>query len=185
MQNSFTCKKVHETVKYWIFGILSLFCYICREMRLRSDYSVLLIIPYFYHLLFMRRIFLGLLGVALPLSVMSADFNKMTFEFVDGSTATVPAENLSITTTADALIVSGTDGTLNVPMSRLSKFYFSSGQSGIPFSLPGMTEQSVIVYDVTGVRIGSFASAAEAETSLPDGLYIIKTDGKTRKFVVR
>jgi hypothetical protein len=83
------------------------------------------------------------------------------------------------------MLVEQNGTTKTFPLSELSKMFFSEEATGIK-QLP--TEEQVVgtvVYSLSGVRMGVFASPAEMQQKLPQGVYVMKKGDQTVKLNIK
>ena len=133
----------------------------------------------------MKRILLFLL-LALPLMSASADdYRFLAFQTQDGTVQTLPITGLRITFADGQLIA--TDGTTNVtlPLSELSKMFFSNTEvTAIESVAVSEGRYEGVVYNLQGVRVGSIREGGNGLQSLPRGIYIVTRQGKTEKISI-
>lgn len=124
------------------------------------------------------------MGFALALSASAAEYPVMSFETADGSVQSVSSDNLTMSFSAESLFADHSGGRLEIPVSNLRKFYFVADPSSVV--APGAeTDGSVEVFSATGIGMGRYASEADAKSSLPAGLYVMKSASRTFKTIVK
>lgn len=120
-------------------------------------------------------LFIALIGA---MNVQAGDFSYLTFEMTDGAKASVSVESLTLSINGNTL----TAGSQTFTLANLSRMYFSATDettTGIEeiesekLSIDGSTE----IFDLKGRKI--------SKTEMKKGVYIVKTQNKTYKIIVR
>ena len=113
------------------------------------------------------------------------NYAYLTFETTDGAKASVSVEGLTLTISGTTLTV----GTQSFTLSNLSKMYFSASDetTGIkPLTISPEGERSEafpregldgVIYDLQGHKV--------TKEQMRKGVYIVKTNSRTYKMVVR
>lgn len=118
-------------------------------------------------------------------SANAYEYPYLTFEQADGTLQTVSVESLVLTFTDGKLIATNADGTLSLPLTDLSKMFFStSGTTGITAEELNADEE-VEVYSASGILMGKYDNLEAARQSLHRGIYIIKTNQSTKKITIK
>lgn len=112
-------------------------------------------------------------------------YDYLTFETTDGSTQSVAVESLVITFDDGMLVANNGSTEVSLPLTGLSKMYFSSATTAISSAKAADGDGSVVVYAVSGACLGSYETSAKAKESLRSGVYILKSGSKTEKVVIR
>ena len=110
------------------------------------------------------------------LAVHAADYTYLTFETTDGAKASVSVENLTLTINGTTL----TAGSQQFTLSNLSKMYFSTSDetaTGIEEINSASIEEATDIYDLQGHKV--------SKEQMRKGVYIVKTNSRTYKMVVR
>lgn len=128
-------------------------------------------------------IFLGILGIAAA-GAAAFEYPDMAFETVDAGSHYISVENLNISFSNSFLLASNGKETLQLPTDKLKTMQFSSNTSGISIPVK-KTEEKVEVFTLSGIKVGHFASLSEAKSTLPNGIYIIKTKDSAFKLNVK
>lgn len=113
------------------------------------------------------------------------DYRYLTFRKTDGTTQAVSVESLTLTVADGQLVAENADGRTTLALGELSSMYFDNGLTGIDGVSASAADGTVEVFSVSGMFLGRFGSMKQAGTSLEKGVYIIRTDGQTRKEVIR
>lgn len=111
---------------------------------------------------------------------------QLAFMTGDGNVTAIDATSLSMTVSEDHLLVSNSTGSMSLNLSDLVKMYFTDSASGMELMPVNMTATEVCAYTTDGRFAGKFDSVTKAMSSLPAGIYILKTtDNQTLKIAVR
>lgn len=120
-------------------------------------------------------LFMALIGA---MNVQAEDFSYLTFDMTDGAKASVSVASLTLSINGNTL----TAGSQTFTLANLSRMYFSATDettTGIEeiesdkLLIDGSTE----IYDLKGRKI--------SKTEMKKGVYIVKTQNKTYKIIVR
>lgn len=129
-----------------------------------------------------HAIITGLLLSAL--TAQASDYKTLVFQTTSGTTA-VDLSSLVITVSDGKLVATNMSGTETFTLTDLSKMYFSTETSGIEKLESDSNTSSLLVYDLSGRKVGGYASLDAAKASLKHGVYVIKQNSKTFKIVVK
>ena len=124
----------------------------------------------------MKIIFLLLTVLVATLTVQAEGYTYLTFETTDGAKASVAVENLTLTISGTTL----TAGSQQFTLSNLSKMYFSTSDetaTGIEEINSAAIEEATDIYDLQGHKV--------SKEQMKKGVYIVKTNSRTYKMVVR
>lgn len=124
----------------------------------------------------MKIIFLLLTVLVATLTVQAEGYTYLTFETTDGAKASVAVENLTLTISGTTL----TAGSQQFTLSNLSKMYFSASDetaTGIEEINSAAIEEATDIYDLQGHKV--------TKEQMRKGVYIVKTNSRTYKMVVR
>jgi hypothetical protein len=124
----------------------------------------------------MKIIFLLLTVLVATLTVQAEGYTYLTFETTDGAKASVAVENLTLTISGTTL----TAGSQQFTLSNLSKMYFSASDetaTGIEEINSAAIEEATDIYDLQGHKV--------SKEQMKKGVYIVKTNSRTYKMVVR
>lgn len=112
----------------------------------------------------------------------AADFAGLVFTDQSGATTSVALDGLRITFEGDKAVVTNNAGCVELQLSSLASMEFTTTLST---ALVAVDDAPVEVYTTTGVRVGAFTCAEDAQASLAPGIYIVKSTRGVTKFVVR
>ena len=118
-------------------------------------------------------LFMVLVGA---LTAQAANYGYLTFETTDGAKASVPVESLTLTISGTTL----TAGSQQFTLSNLYKMYFSATDetvTGIEEITTATFDEAAEIYDLKGHKI--------SKSEMRKGVYIVKTNSRTFKLIVR
>ena len=124
----------------------------------------------------MKKLFLLLTVLVTTLTVQAEGYTYLTFETTEGAKASVAVENLTLTISGTTL----TAGSQQFTLSNLSKMYFSTSDetaTGIEEINSASIEEATDIYDLQGHKV--------SKEQMKKGVYIVKTNSRTYKMVVR
>ena len=104
------------------------------------------------------------------------NYAYLTFETMDGAKASVSVEGLTLTISGTTLTV----GTQSFTLSNLSKMYFSASDettTSIEEITSATLDEATDIYDLQGHKV--------TKEQMRKGVYIVKTNSRTYKIVVR
>ena len=127
----------------------------------------------------MKKFVLLLVALVGVLTIEAADYTYLTFETTDGAKTSVDVSSLPVTINLDNATL--TIGNQTFVLADLSKMYFStqSETTGISQIENGEleTDNSADFYDLQGHKV--------SKDQLRKGVYIVKTQSRTYKMVVK
>ena len=127
----------------------------------------------------MKKFVLLLVALVGVLTIEAADYTYLTFETTDGTKTSVDVSSLPVTINLDNATL--TIGNQTFVLADLSKMYFStqSETTGISQIENGEleTDNSADFYDLQGHKV--------SKDQLRKGVYIVKTQSRTYKMVVK
>lgn len=124
----------------------------------------------------MKKFFLLLTVLIGTLTANADDYTYLTFETTDGAKVSVAVKDLTLT-------ISGTTLTIDsqsFALSNLSKMYFSTSDettTGIEEITAATLEEATDIYDLRGNKV--------SKDQMQKGVYIVKTNTKTYKMIVK
>lgn len=124
----------------------------------------------------MKKIFLLLTALIGTLTAYAGDYTYLTFETTDGAKVSVAVKDYSLTISGTKLTVDSQSFTL----SNLSKMYFSTSDettTGIEEITAATLEEATDIYDLRGNKV--------SKDQMQRGVYIVKTNNKTYKMIVK
>lgn len=124
----------------------------------------------------MKKIVLLCMALVGALTVQAEDYAYLTFETTDGAKASVAVSSLTLTISGSSL----TAGSQTFTLSNLSKMYFSTADetaTGISEITAATLDEAAEIYDLQGHKV--------AKDQMRRGVYIVKSNSKTYKMIVR
>ena len=127
----------------------------------------------------MKKIVIIMMALVGALTVQAEEYAYLTFETTDGAKASVSvASDVTLTISGTTLTV----GSQSFTLTNLSKMYFSNTDettTGISEELRVNSEEfaTATFYDLSGKMVD--------KSQLSKGVYIVKTNSRTYKMVVR
>jgi hypothetical protein len=125
---------------------------------------------------YMKKIILFLTMLVGTLTAQADSYTYLTFETTDGAKGSVSVEELTLTISGTTL----TAGTQSFTLSNLSKMYFSNTDettTGIEVITSATLDEATDIYDLQGHKV--------TKAQMRKGVYIVKTNSRTYKMVVR
>ncbi len=127
----------------------------------------------------MKKIILMTLFTALSLGSHAADYNYLVFTLSDGSTQSISASDLSITFSDDNLVATSGSSKVTIALTSLTKMEFSNSSTAVEaIEADVALDETTEIYDMNGRRMTN-------GSSLTRGIYIIKSNGKTKKITIK
>ena len=124
----------------------------------------------------MKKILFLLTILVGALTAQATDYPYLTFETTDGAKASVIVENLTLTISGTTL----TAGSQSFTLSNLLKMYFSTSDetsTGIDEITSASLDETTDIYDLRGNKV--------SKDQMQRGVYIVKTNNKTYKMIVK
>jgi len=134
----------------------------------------------------MKKILTIMAALLIALSLQAYDYPYLSFQTTEGTVQSVSVNELIITFSNGQLVLTNTDGSQTFSLSDLSYMFFSKEQNTTGVTrIEDVSNQTVEVFTLNGLVIGRFESLQKAKAELKPGLYLIKSNGKTQKVVIR
>jgi hypothetical protein len=125
----------------------------------------------------MKRIILFMAMLVGVLTAHADNYAYLTFETTDGAKASVSVEGLTLTISGTTLTV----GSQSFTLTNLSKMYFSTtdetGTTDISEVMKADLDEATEIYDLQGHKV--------SKDQMRRGVYIVKTNSRTYKMVVK
>jgi hypothetical protein len=124
----------------------------------------------------MKKILMLLTMLVGTLTAQAEDYTYLTFETTDGAKASVSvASDVTLTIGGTTLMV----GSQSFTLTNLSKMYFSNTDetTGIEEITSATLDEATDIYDLQGHKV--------SKDQMRRGVYIVKTNSRTYKMVVR
>ena len=126
----------------------------------------------------MKNILLLLTILVGTLTAQAGDYTYLTFESTDGAKVSVDVSSLPVTINLDNSTL--TIGNQTFVLADLSKMYFSTSDettTGIKEITSATLDEATDIYDLQGHKV--------TKEQMKKGVYIVKTNNRTYKMVVR
>jgi hypothetical protein len=126
----------------------------------------------------MKQILLLLTILVGTLTAQAGDYTYLTFESTDGAKVSVDVSPLPVTINLDNSTL--TIGNQTFVLADLSKMYFSTSDettTGIKEITSATLDEATDIYDLQGHKV--------TKEQMKKGVYIVKTNNRTYKMVVR
>ena len=124
----------------------------------------------------MKKIVIIMMALVGALTVQAEEYAYLTFETTDGAKASVSvASDVTLTISGTTLTV----GSQSFTLTNLSKMYFSNTDetTGIEEITSATLDEATDIYDLQGHKV--------TKDQMRRGVYIVKTNSRTYKMVVR
>lgn len=122
------------------------------------------------------------MGLLLPLSLSSAEYQWLTFKMTDSTEVSVAADNLSINYSGNALHLKSATVDESFYVAKIKTMRFTSLSAG-KNEASAIRQESADYYNMEGVKVGRYASIEDARRELPSGVYVGKSETKTLKVI--
>ena len=132
----------------------------------------------------MRKLILSTLFMFGMLASYAYDYPYMMFRTADDVYTPISVESLVFTFSGGQLIATSADGELTYNLSELKSMYFAETETSAT-EVQEDTDESIIVYGLSGVCYGEYETLADVLPKLTQGIYIIKSASKTYKIAVK
>ncbi len=134
----------------------------------------------------MKKTIILLLLILGAVSMNAEDYQYLTFVDNSGTAKSYTALGLEITFSGgNAVVTNGTEsGTYS--LDNLNRMFFSNDKD-VANAIQAITADTAAmhIYTTSGVFVGEYRDTSSLSGMLPQGIYIIKQNGKTRKISVR
>lgn len=124
------------------------------------------------------------LGLLLAATAYAGDYKYLVFETTEGPQSIV-VDALEMTVREGKLVAANVSESKELDLAALSKMYFSTLEVTSVGAASSAEACGVTVCDLSGRRVGSFASLADARKKLPKGVYVVRQHGNNLKMAVR
>lgn len=125
----------------------------------------------------MKKIILFLTMLVGMLTAQAKDYTYLTFETTDGAKTSIDVSSLPVAINLDNSTL--TIGNQTFVLADLSKMYFSNTDetTGIEEITSATLDEATDIYDLQGHKV--------TKEQMKKGVYIVKTNSRTYKMVVR
>ncbi len=133
----------------------------------------------------MKKLLLLLVSVMSMTAAASDKYGYLAFADKNGSVNTISVENLKMTVVNGDLVVKNAESQLKFALSDLMKMYFSNEAESAVKNVDINRNGKVKIYSLDGIEMGEFDNICKAQSSLSEGVYVVKSDKVTYKLVVK
>ena len=134
----------------------------------------------------MKKLVLILLLMVGTLAAEAYDYPYLTIRTANGTETSVAVSELRLTFSNGQLVATNSTDSVTLTLSELSAMYFTETMNSISTGLQSVTEdEAVEVYTTGGVLVGRFDTMSQARATLKHGIYVIKTNERTIKTVLK
>jgi len=131
----------------------------------------------------MRKIVLLLAVAWCTWAAQAGEFAYLVFTNTSGSATVLGVSNLRMSIEGTSLQVTNDEGTVNMVLTELASMQFSNDPAAIDNVLNG--DETVQVFSVSGMSLGTFGSMIEAAQQLNAGVYVISNGKNTQTIVLQ
>lgn len=133
----------------------------------------------------MKKFLIPTMALVLAMSASAETYPYLSFQTVDGSVVSLKSSNLNLTIEDGKLVVQNDEGSNKFVLTDLARMFFSQSTETTITNLNTDVNSTLQVYTTSGVFLGEFDSERSLRRSVPSGIYVVKTNGKTLKMAVK
>lgn len=133
----------------------------------------------------MKKFLIPTMALMLAMSASAETYPYLSFQTVDGSVVSLKSSNLNLTIEDGKLVVQNDEGSNKFVLTDLARMFFSKSTETSITNLNTDVNSTLQVYTTSGVFLGEFDSERSLRRSVPLGIYVVKTNGKTLKMAVK
>lgn len=119
------------------------------------------------------------------LTAHADDYPYLMFQATDGTTTAVASSSLTITFADGDMTVTDGTTTQTLPLTSLSKMFFSADATGIEDTKTQASDEAIEVFTLTGISVGKYKNMQQAQNTLERGIYVVKSKNRTLKIAVK
>lgn len=131
----------------------------------------------------MKKLALLTLLFAAAMQAMAGDYDYLVVEKTNGTRTALQSSGLVITFKNGTFYSTRNGLHSTFQLTDLSKMYFSATSTAIKNHTDA--DSQLTVYSLDGIRLGTFSNSSAWQSSLPKGIYIVKSNGKTYKQTIK
>jgi hypothetical protein len=132
----------------------------------------------------MKRLLIAFAFAIGTIGAQAYEYSYLTVQTADGNSKSIATEQLVLTFQNGQLVATNGEGSQTFTLTELSKMFFDASASGIEKTVAS-DSATVEVYTLAGVFVGRFETMTQAEAALKQGIYLIKTNGQTKKVAIK
>ena len=133
----------------------------------------------------MRKAMILLVASVGLLTAHADDYPYLMFQATDGTTTAVASSSLTITFADGDMTVTDGTTTQTLPLTSLSKMFFSADATGIEDTKTQASDEAIEVFTLTGISVGKYKNMQQAQNTLERGIYVVKSKNRTLKIAVK
>lgn len=133
----------------------------------------------------MKKFLIPTMALMLAMSASAETYPYLSFQTVDGSVVSLKSSNLNLTIEDGKLVVQNDEGSNKFVLTDLARMFFSKSTETAITNLDTDVNSTLQVYTTSGVFFGEFDSERSLRRSVPSGIYVVKTNGRTLKMAVK
>lgn len=133
----------------------------------------------------MKKFLIPTMALMLAMSASAETYPYLSFQTVDGSVVSLKSSNLNLTIEDGKLVVQNDEGSNKFVLTDLARMFFSQSTETAITNLNTDVNSTLQVYTTSGVFLGGFDSEHSLRRSVPSGIYVVKTNGRTLKMAVK
>ncbi len=133
----------------------------------------------------MKKLLLSLMLMT-GMSASAYDYPYLAFQTSDGAIQTVSVESLSLSISDGKLVATNGSGSVEFELTNLSTMYFTETENIVDgIKQVETTTGEVQVFTLAGVSMGTFESLSQVRSTLKNGVYVVKSNGKSYKMNIK
>lgn len=132
-----------------------------------------------------KRVMMLVVVVSLAVCANAGTYKYLEFTNISGTKTVFDVANLTLTVSGNNLLVTNSEGTVNMTLVDLASMQFSPTNTGTALENILNADAEIQVSTITGVSLGTYSSLVEACQSLSTGVYVISNGTQSQSIVVK
>lgn len=122
----------------------------------------------------------------LAIAANAGTYKYLEFTNISGTKTVFDVANLTLTVSGNNLLVTNSEGTVNMTLVDLASMQFST-INNTPTAVDNIlnADAEIHVSTITGASLGTYSSLVEASQSLSAGIYVISNGTQSQSIVVK
>lgn len=122
----------------------------------------------------------------LAIAANAGTYKYLEFTNISGTKTVFDVANLTLTVSGNNLLVTNSEGTVNMILVDLASMQFST-INNTPTAVDNIlnADAEIHVSTITGASLGTYSSLVEASQSLSAGIYVISNGTQSQSIVVK
>ena len=120
----------------------------------------------------------------LAIAANAGTYKYLEFTNISGTKTVFDVANLTLTVSGNNLLVTNSEGTVNMTLVDLASMQFSPTNTGTALENILNADAEIQVSTITGVSLGVYPSLSEACHSLNAGVYVISNGTQSQSIVI-